>query len=113
MEQFKDMDPSIVYFILKLIELLKEETYDYSYYDFDSTELKEKDELYIRIEEIKKNKSYMKSFCDEINTKIQNYQITHIENIICGITYKNSKDNIPLRIPIGYHYSFTVICKKK
>jgi hypothetical protein len=113
MEELKDMDISTVSFILRLNELLKEETYDYSFYDFDRIEMKEKDKMYIKIEQIKKNTNYLRGFCDEINPKLIGFEITNIGNIICGKTYKKSKDNVPLQMQTGYYYSFTVICKKK
>lgn len=113
MEKFKDMDIAIVSFILKLNEFLKDETYDYSFYDFDRVEMKEKNRMYIRVEEIKKNPNYLKGFCDEINSKLETFEITNIGNIICGKTYKKTNANMPIQIETGYHYSFTVICKKK
>lgn len=113
MEKFKDMDMATVSFILKLNEYLEEETYNYSFYEFDRVEIKEKNKLYIKLEGIKKNPSYLKGFCDEINSKLDGFEITNIANIICGKTYKKSKENIPIQIETGYYYSFTVICKKK
>ena len=113
MEEFKDINPSIVGFILQLRERLKDETYNYSFYDFDRVEMKDKDEMYIKMEELKKNQNYIKSFCDEINTKLVNYEITNIVNISCGRIYKKSKFDIIIQVPIGYYYSFTVVCRKK
>ena len=109
----KDMDPSIYCFIVRLNELLSTETYNYSFYDFERVEIKEKHKLYNIIEEIRNNKNYMKSFCDEINRNLNNYEITHIENIRCGTSYKKSKRDSLIQIPNGYYYRFTVICKKK
>ena len=111
--EFKDMDPSIVGFILQLRERLNDETYSYSFYDFDRIELRERDKMYIKIEEFKRNPNSIKSFCDEINSKLLDYEITNIVSILCGRTYKKSKANVPMQIPIGYHYSFTVVCRKK
>lgn len=113
MEEFKDMDIGLVSFIIKLNEFFKEETYDYSFYDFDRVEIKEKNNMYIKIEAIQKNPSYLKGFCDEINLKLDGFEITNIGNILCGKTYKKSNENIPIQIQTGYYYSFTVICKKK
>ena len=112
MEQSKNIDSNIHSFIFKLNELFKEETYDYSFYDFERVEIKEKDEMYNIIQEIKKSENYMKAFCSEINTNLLNYQITHISNITCGQTYKKIRRDIPLQIVNGFYYSFTVICKK-
>jgi hypothetical protein len=109
------MDPSIDYFIIKLNNLIKNETFDYCFYDIEREEMKEKNKFYNIIEQIKNNKKYMKPFCDEINTKLSDYEITHIGNIICGKTYKykNRTTMPPIQISDGYYYSFTVICKKK
>ena len=112
MIDWKANDPTIHSFIVRLNELFSTETYNYSFYDFEKVEIKEKDKMYNIIEQIKNNKNYMKSFCDEINKNFSDYQITHIENISCGKTYKKSKCNTPMQIPNGYYYSFTVICKK-
>lgn len=107
------MEQSIAYLISRLTDLLSEETYDYSFYDFERVEITRKNELYIKLEEIKKNSRSLTAFCDEINSKLIDYDIITIGNIVCGKIYKKSKDNIPLQIEKGYYYSFTVICKKK
>jgi len=75
--------------------------------------MKKKDVMYLKIEKIKKNPNYLKAFCDEINPKLIDFEITNIGSIMCGETYKKSRENIELQIQTGYYYSFTVICKKK
>jgi hypothetical protein len=113
MSKNMDIDIPYVKLVLKLNELFKEETYDYSFYDFDRIEIKKIDSMYIKLEEIKKNTNALKTFCDEINTKLIDFEVTNIGNILCGKTYKKSKDNIPIQMQTGYYYSFTVICKRK
>jgi len=109
-----NMDSSIVSFVFKLRDLLENETYDYSFYDFDKEIVKDKNKMYITIEEMKNNKNIMKHFCDEINKHLLNYEITHISNIMIGKTYKyKNRVDIPIQIENGYYYSFTVVCKKK
>jgi hypothetical protein len=112
MNNSKDIDPEINSFIFKLNELFKEETYNYSFYDFEKIEIKEKDKMFNIIKQIKNDENYMKNFCYEINQKLEHYEITHIGNITCGENYKKIKD-LPIPICNGYYYSFTVIYKKK
>lgn len=112
----KNMDPSTMSFVFKLQNLLENETYDYCFYDFERENIKEKNKMYITMEQMKNNnnKNIMKSFCDEINASLLNYDITHICNIIIGKTYKyKNRADIPIQIENGYYYSFTVVCKKK
>jgi len=108
-----DMDPSIKSFIIRLNELLSAETYNYSFYDFERVEIKDNDKIYSIIQEIKNNKNSIKLFYDEINKNLSDYEITHIENIRCGTSYKKSKRDSQIQLPNGYYYRFTVICKKK
>ena len=110
----KNIDPSILTFILRLKELLNAESYEYCFYDFERETMKEKNKMYTTIEQMKRDESIIKHFCDEINLKLLNYEITNICNIICGKTYKyKNRTDIPIQIVNGYYYSFTVICKKK
>ena len=113
MSDSKDMDPSIYCFITRLNELFSAETYNYSFYDFERLEIKDNDKIYSIIQDIKNNKNSIKLFCDEINKNFSDYEITNIENIRCGTSYKKSKRDSLTQIPNGYYYRFTVICKKR
>lgn len=107
-------DPSVLYFVSRLNELLEEETFKYCFYDFKREEMKEKNKIYTIIENIKHDNNYMKHFCDEVNKQLLKYDMTSITNIICGKTYKyRDRIDIPIQIHNGYYYSFTVVCKKK
>lgn len=111
-DEFKET--SVEIFIARLNELLENETFDYSFYDFEREEMKTKNKLYSTIENIKHDNSSMKYFCDVINKKLVRYDITSITNIICGKTYKHpNRRHGAILISNGYYYCFTVICKRK
>lgn len=105
---------SVLLFIATLNNFFEEETFTHCFYDFPRQNMKDKNALFIMIERIKQDKKYMKHFCDEMNKKLINYEITSVCNILCGKTYKYPKrTDIPIQINNGYYYSFTVVCKKK
>jgi len=118
-------DPSISCLITKLNDLFEEETLNYSFYDFEKQVISDKNKLFILLEKInnqslimKHNKSNVKSdytyIYNEINSRLNNYEIINIFNIKCGrvLKYKNRKD-IPIQLYDGYYYSFTVSYRKK
>lgn len=105
-------DPSITRFIEKLNGLLEEETFDYCFYDFTRQEMKNKNQLYNIIENIRQDHTTLKNFCDVINKQLIEYDIINISNIICGLTYPKRKNQFT-SISNGYYYCFTVICRRK
>jgi hypothetical protein len=110
--EFKES--SVEIFIARLNELFENETFDYSFYDFEREEMKEKNKIYSIIENIKHDNSVMKYFCDTINKQLVRYEITSITNIICGKTYKHpNRRHGAILMSNGYYYCFTVICKRK
>jgi hypothetical protein len=116
MKNNKDVyqESSLLLFLATLNNFFEKETFAYCFYDFPREEMKEKNALFIMIERMKQDKKYIKNFCDEMNKKLEKYDITSVCNIICGKTYKYPKRiDIPIQINNGYYYSFTVVCKKK
>ena len=108
------MDFSSDVLTIRLNDLFKTESFDYTFYDFERVEIKEKDKLYIILEKIRNDKTFLKLFCNEMNRDLLDYEIVNITNIICGKTYKyKNRPNLPIQIHDGYYYNFTVICKKK
>jgi hypothetical protein len=108
------MDLSNEALIIRLNNLFQLETFNYTFYDFERVEIKEKNKMYIALEKIKSNTSFLKSFCTEINRELLDYEVVNITNIICGKTYKyKNRIDLPIQIPDGFYYSFTVLCKKK
>lgn len=119
-------DPSIYYLIQRLNDLFEEETLQYSFYDFERQVISDKTKLFILLEKINNqdltkkynNNSNVKPdftyLYNEINSKLNNYQIISIFNIKCGrvLKYKNRKD-IPIQLYDGYYYSFTISYRKK
>lgn len=104
-------DPSVSIFISTLNQLLQEETFDYTFYDFPKKEMKVKNKMYTIIENFKNDNTSMKNFCEVVNKQLVKYDVSSITNILCGKTYKH-----PTRrngANDGYFYSFTVICKRK
>jgi hypothetical protein len=109
-----NMDLSSESLIIRLNNLFQSETFNYTFYDFERVEIKEKNKLYLTLEKIKNNSTFLKLFCTEINHELLDYEIVNITNIICGKTYKyKNRTDLPIQIPNGFYYSFTVLCKKK
>jgi hypothetical protein len=117
-------DPSILCFIEKIKHIFENETYDYSFYDFEREEIKEKNKLYNLLEQINTINNTKKQDISrsgdlhyiyfELNNKLQKYEITKICNIKYGrrLKYKNKKD-IPIQLYEGYYYSFTINYRKR
>jgi hypothetical protein len=120
-------DSSILYLIGRLKENFEKETYDYSFYDFEKTPIKEKNKLYLLLERIsainnKNNKNRIINnsnnelypIYNEINKELEKYEVTNICNIKLGrlLKYKNNASEIPIQLYEGYYYSFTINCKK-
>jgi hypothetical protein len=116
-------DYSIISFVTQLNAIFENETFKYSYYEFEKQILKDKNSLFCLLERInniykkKTNiicKNELNCIYHELNANLKKYEVTEINNIQCGkiLKYKNRKD-IPIQLYEGYYYSFTVIYKKK
>ena len=112
-----NIDPSILFFVEDMKKIFEKETYKYSFYDYKTQEIKEKNKLYHLLEKINNNDKILvndlKHIYDELNSYFTSHEITNISNIKCGkvLKYKNRTD-LPIQLYNGYYYSFTVSYKK-
>lgn len=124
MNTIESSDYSIKYFICELNKIFENETYEYSYVDFEKVKIYEKNKLFNLLERINNinnkkvitisNRMEVEYIYKDLNSHLEQYEIINICNIKYGknLKYKNRND-IPIQLYEGYYYSFTINYKRR